>query len=957
MHLIKLAGVLLLLLLAGLKPAFAQYFVTGEDPANIRWKEINTGNFQLIFPDDYEQKAVRLANILEKVYTQAGRTLNHSPQKISVILHSRSVVSNGLVGWAPKRVELYPTPHQKIYAQDWLEQLAIHEFRHVVQVDKVQSELPRLFRILFGEHAAAAAVGAYLPFWFMEGDAVVTETSLSRTGRGRTPLFLMQSKAQVVEKGIFSYDKASLGSYRDFVPDRYRFGYWFAGAVREQYGARIWSDVLAELAAKPLSVNPMNRVLKRKTGHTKEELYRQVFQRYAGEWQQEVSSLRQSAHITVSPPVQNYTDYKDLYALNDSSFIALRESRGDIDRIVKVTSGRETVIFTPGYVVEESLDVSGELMIWAEQRPNIRWMHASRSVIVLYNTITREKREFHPVNNLFSPVISPDKKSFAAVQSDYAGNYSLVVCDLHTGEQKEIFATSDNHFFLTPVWNASSDFLYFIGLSAEGKYLGSLNIATGEFSILTRPGYYDIRNPTWYDGKIYYTSSQTGIDNIFCLDLRDRQIKQVTTVAFGADYPSVAGDRIFFSNYTSDGYAVSVLNMNDAPGIPGAENEYKYKLAESLAVQEDTLLDLAASEHRDYPVKPYRKGAHLFDFHSWAPVYINAFDYAIFPGVSFLSQNKLGTAKTVLGYEYDPNERSGSYKAEFEYSGLFPVFRSEFLYGNRRSAYYLVSNGGRDTTKHTYTWRELEWNLNVRIPLRFSQGRYSQLIQPEAEYSYRKIMQEKTTDTSVYEGYYHAMSYRLVFQNRIRNAELDILPKWGQTLNLLYRHSLGGGTGISDLKAAESYLYFPGLAKHHGIRIYNGFQIKGTGDRFTFSNVIRFPRGFSSIQNRELFTSGADYMMPLGYPDLSLGRFFYLKRMRGALFGDFSRVESIIYNQKGQQTGIHIQNLNSMGAELTADGHLLRIPASVSAGIRGIYRPDYNNFRIELLLSVNFDSL
>jgi len=957
---------MVLALFLGKSVVVAQYYSTGEDPANICWKELGTTDFQLIFPAEYEQKARELACILEKVYASGYRTLGHAPKKISVILHTHTVTSNGLVAWSPKRVEFYTTPNQQIYAQDWLEQLAIHEFRHVVQMDKSQSELPAIFRILLGEQAAALAVGAYLPFWFLEGDAVMTETALSRTGRGRLPSFLMENKAQVVEKGLFSYDKASMGSYRDFVPNHYKFGYWFAGGIRKQYGAEIWSEVLTELGGKPLSVNPVERVLQQKTGFRKEELYEQIFQNYAREWKSEVDSLIPSGHVTVSPPVRSYTNYKYVSALTDSSFIALKESRDDIDRIVRVVSGKETVIFTPGFVLEESLSVTGNLIIWAEQRPDIRWTHASRSVIVVFDLETGSKKEFHPENNLFSPVIAPDRKSFAAVETDALNNYRIAVFNLQTGERTAGFTTPDHPYFLTPVWDSASGMVCFVALSSSGKYLGALYPDSGEFSMLTQPGYHDIRNPEFYDNKIYYTSARTGIDNIFCLDLSTRQITQATTVPYGAGYPSIANGRLFFSNYSSDGYSVAAINLQDGLGTPaGKMAPVSYKLADSLAADEDTVLDLRAAGNPEYEVKPYRKLAHLFNFHSWAPLYINVNDYEIRPGVSFLSQNKLGTASTLLGYEYDPSENAGSYKAEFEYSGLFPVFRTELSYGKRKSSYWLIRNTTdddgnilrSDTIRQDYSWKELKWELNTRIPLYFSRGKYTRILQPEVEYNYEKIIHDHTTPDRFYEGYYHSLSYRLLIQNRIRQAELDILPDWGQTLDLLFRHSPGGGTPISNLKAAEAYLYFPGFAPNHGIRFYNGYQVKGIGERLTFSDAVRFPRGFNRIQNKELFTSGVDYMMPLCYPDLSLGRFFFLKRVRASLFYDHTRVESILYNEDGTKSGTLTGNLNALGVELTGDGHLLRLAAPVTAGLRGIYRPDYQDFRFEFLLSVSFGAL
>jgi len=825
-------------------------------------------------------------------------------------------------------------------------------------MDKIQSELPAIFRILFGEQAAAAAVGVYLPFWFIEGDAVMTETALSRSGRGRLPSFLMETRAQVVEKGIFSYDKASLGSFRDFISNRYNFGYWFAGAVRKQYGAEIWSDVLSELAGKPLSINPVNRILKQRTGLTKEKLYKRIFHDYAAEWKQDLSVLKFSDFSTVSPDIPAYTNYKYIQAINDSSWIALRESREDIDRIVMVTSEKETVIVTPGTIPEESLSVTGNRIIWAEFRPDIRWGHASRSVVVVYDMKSRSKKEFRYKNNLLSPVIAPDGKSFVAVETDFQNQYQLAIFDLETGIRKFGFQTPDNQYFLTPEWNDSSTGIYVVALSPKGKYLGVLDPVTGLFKALTQPGYDDIRNPEFHNQKLYYTAAVTGIDNIFSLDLSTGETTQITSVPFGCDYPSLTKTKLFFSNYSSNGYRVAVQDLTARLGEqPETIHPGSDQLAASLAGQEDSVPDLSGSVYPDYPVKSYRKLAHLFNLHSWAPLYINVNDYEVQPGVSFLSQNKLGTATTLLGYVYDPSENTGKYKVEFEYSGLFPVFRTELGYGKRKSVYYRIINNGNDTISQDYSWKELTWDFHVRLPFSFSRGKYSQFLHPGIEYNYERIMQRAETPAQIYDGYYHSLNYRLYLQNMVRKAELDVLPDWGQILDLCYRHSLAGGTQISDLKAAESYLYFPGLMKNHGIRLYNGYQIKGTAESYTFSDVIRFPRGFNKVQNRELFTLGADYMMPVCYPDLRVGRFFYAKRLRTSFFYDFSNLESIVYGNDGTPTGTMTNKLKSLGTELLVDGHFLRTAAQISAGFRGVYRPDFKDSRIEFLLSVSFDSL
>ena len=77
--------------------AIAQYYVLGDDPSGIHWKQINTTNFQILYPSSFEIKAQRMAKILEESYLFAGKTLQHQPAKISVILHTNTVRSNGFV--------------------------------------------------------------------------------------------------------------------------------------------------------------------------------------------------------------------------------------------------------------------------------------------------------------------------------------------------------------------------------------------------------------------------------------------------------------------------------------------------------------------------------------------------------------------------------------------------------------------------------------------------------------------------------------------------------------------------------------------------------------------------------------------------------------------------------------------------------------------------------------------
>lgn len=74
----------------------AQYFQTGQDPSRIQWKQINTSNFQVIYPEEFDKQAKRITFVLEKVYNYGTKSLDFRPRKISVVLHTQTVKSNDI---------------------------------------------------------------------------------------------------------------------------------------------------------------------------------------------------------------------------------------------------------------------------------------------------------------------------------------------------------------------------------------------------------------------------------------------------------------------------------------------------------------------------------------------------------------------------------------------------------------------------------------------------------------------------------------------------------------------------------------------------------------------------------------------------------------------------------------------------------------------------------------------
>ena len=196
-----------------------------------------------------------------------------------VIIHNESSFSNGVFVWAPKRLEIFTNPDPNGYQQDWLTQLALHEGRHAVQIDKLNQGVTKVLSYVGGEQAVGA-MAVFLPYWYLEGDAVDAETRLSNTGRGRQPSFEMELKAQLLEEGnLYSFSKATMGSYKHFIPNHYKLGYLMVRYGRRTYGDKFWIDFQQYAARKPYLFNPTYFSMRKYGLKSKNQFYQDALEK------------------------------------------------------------------------------------------------------------------------------------------------------------------------------------------------------------------------------------------------------------------------------------------------------------------------------------------------------------------------------------------------------------------------------------------------------------------------------------------------------------------------------------------------------------------------------------------------------------------------------------------------------------------------------------------------------
>jgi hypothetical protein len=956
---------LLLLLILTSADVYSQYYSLGQDPASIQWKQIQSPHFKIIYPVEFELNAQKMANILESAYPLTTFTLNKPPATIPFILHTSNVEPNSLTAWAPKRIEIFTCPPQNNYAQDWLQQLAIHEYRHAVQLGMMNQGFTKVLSYIVGEQAHAAVFGLFVPNWYLEGDAVCTETALSHSGRGRVPSFEQGLRSQVLQKGIYSYDKAVFGSYKDYVPNQYEIGYQITANTRRIYGAKVWEMVMSNVARKPFTLTPFDRALKSVTGMNKTMLYKSTIDFLDSSWrtQQSATVLTSRSPVPVRAS-SSYTQFKYPQYISDSIFIAERTSLDDVSRFVLFDrKGNEKIIATPGFFSADNFTISSGgfspgfnkpgsftadnisiakgFMAWTEKRTDPRWEQRNFSVIQLLDFETGKTRQITHQSRLFAPSIAPDASAIAAIRVTTHNICSIVLLDMLTGDIMNVLHSSPDEMYMTPVWSPDGKQLVFTVLGDGGKSIRIMNVAGGNCKTIVSPTFTDISNPVFAGGHVLFNGSLSGVENIYAVDTITGKQYRVTSAAFGACNATYNPhiNKIVYSEYTSNGYRPMEADFTPQKWQPFEKvDDHSVGLYKWLLPQEQGVVDSASITKKVYESKPYRKAENLFNFHSWAPAFIDYNSSYLNTGVSVVSQNELSTATTLAGYDWDIAEGVGRYRLNFEYAGWYPVLDAGFTIGKRAST---EKNAENEDVK--YTWRETTLNGGVKVPLFFMHGRYYTGMQPSLRTTWTYIGDNTSSDSAKITGSIHTIDYRFFAYNYLKQSSKEIYPRWGQTLDLNLRHSPFGKNDLGNILSAEANLFFPGLFQHHGLRLYSGLQRRVKSD-YTYSSLINSPRGYGAFNDKWMYTVAVTYKFPFLYPDFSAGPVAYVKRLKAALFYDFS-----FTGDYGNFT-----RYDATGIELTSDLHLLRFLFPFDIGARIGYKTQTSKWFADLLFSVNF---
>ena len=461
-------------LLAAVPQARAQYYNTGQSPASLRWKSIGNDSLQVVFPDGFGKQAHRTLFYMDTVRSRISYGYPLPPLKTPVMMTTENFFSNGLAMMAPRRIEMGGIPAIDTYSEPWLKQLATHEYRHMVQFGNVNRSTVKVFGYLFGQQAPLLATGL-LPFWFIEGDAVMAETQMSSFGRGLQPSFTMHYRAlgdEILRSR--NPDKWFCGSYKDYVPSHYELGFQLVSYADRRYDEYIGASITRYTSDYPILIFTTQLALNKYYGTSTRQLFRETFSSLNELW----DSLPDTGNSprVVSPPVKIYTTYSHPLYVNDSTLLVLKEDYDRASRFVEIDlhSGQERTVCYTGPVSTRPVFRNGTV-VWTEYRQSTVWEQKvdSRLCVMQYGD-DRYRQEASFGDGVLYPVLTDDG-DLAFVRYHYDGHYSV---ELHSRERGTLRTHFDESVSLHGLaWDDLTQCFYYIALSDDGMSIGGVDFS------------------------------------------------------------------------------------------------------------------------------------------------------------------------------------------------------------------------------------------------------------------------------------------------------------------------------------------------------------------------------------------------------------------------------------------------------------------------------------------------
>lgn len=848
----------------------------GGNSPKTKWRQINNPTVRVIFPKGLDTMANNISTIISRIAANNNSSLGNELKKVNIVLQNQTVNSNGYVGLSPFRSEFNTAPDADNFDLGTLStylQLSLHEYRHVQQYNNFNHGLSAVVKYLFGEDAYSLAINAAVPNWFFEGDAVYQETLFSTQGRGRLPNFLKAYPALWASAKGYSWMKLRNGSLKDYVPNHYDLGYLLVNYGTKKYGYDFWRKVTHDASVYKGIFYPMQKAVKRYAGINYKTFTNDAIDYYKSLYglQNKLPDSLINANNVFPVQPKKLTSYYYPFQVAENKLLYLKSSADKVPTFYLKDSTGVHFIRYKDISMDGQYSYRNGKIVYAAYETNPRWQWENYSVLKILDIKTGTQRTLAHQTKYFSPDVSEDGKWIVANKVNANSSSTLVLINSGNGDVIKEIKKDGVTYFSNPKIVDDSTVVAVLRNKDASTNIAQINIATGIIKNITPPSQTIVGQIDAKKDSIFFIASQHLKDEIFCYDLKTNILQKLNTVGVGDYYVQSDFGKLNWSNFTADGYQLKQMNLKDAQWMPVNMDSF---LMSKTGIVASTSANIVYEDsiYKQLSAKPYKKLTHPFNFHSWRPNYTDPeFSFTIY------GNNVLNTVQTQLYYLYNQNDKTHATGGSLTYGGIFPYINlgSEYIFN--RQAY---------ASKKLKQWNEWDNYIGLSVPLSWVSGRTYKSFSIASTYYYRSDFNTGATKNNFKELRFSYLAHGIYWAQQTQMAAKNIYPRLGFNINMQFRHALNLYNSWQGYGALNIML--PGITPSQSLVLSGVGQYAGSSDRI-FSNRVPYARGYAASDSAGVYSVRTNYHFALFYPDWGFANIFYLQRVRGNAFYDFTR--------------------------------------------------------------------
>lgn len=560
-------------------PAFSQFDSHPEED----WFTLETKHFTVTYHKGAERTAQVIAKIAEEVYGPIT-DLYQFPlkDKVNFVVNDLSDIANGATDYYGNRIEIFASAldFELRGTHNWLRNVITHEFAHMVQIQaslKFTKNMPAIYLqwinyenerrpdVLYGYPNVIVSYplsGVGVPAWFAEGTAQYQRQQMGYDYWDANRDMILRSYA--LDNNMLTWNE--MGQFSSITSLKAESIY-NSGFALTQYIARTYGEDKLQKITKSLGdlTNfSIDKAIKKHLGKDGSDLYNEWKAFLQKDYAERIASVKYSQVDGDIIQLEGFANYYPKISPDGKKIAYLTNGTydyGTTQLIVYDIQSKNIEPIDAPVASNYSWSPDGKKLLYAKRNSPPTIGDAVLFDLYEYDFTQKEEKRLSDELRAFSPSYSPDgSKILYITGSD--GTINLFVADNNLMNKKQLTFFNNGEQIHNPIFNADGKSAIFDFSKNEARKIAIVDIETGKMEFIFDKEVIDYRTPVvTNDGsKMYFSSNETGIFNIYSYDFKTKDVKQITNVIGGAFMPSIDNKgNMAFTSYKSTGFKIAYL--------------------------------------------------------------------------------------------------------------------------------------------------------------------------------------------------------------------------------------------------------------------------------------------------------------------------------------------------------------------------------------------------------------